>query len=120
MGEDLHSLAAQIVSAAENHNYDGEVEDDDDDDDGDGNDNDNDNDDDCDDDDDYDDNYDGEVKGFLKNKLFDFLGGRLEQGLVFPQRPALHYNHHDHHRIWTHFATDRLRQTLHHPLCNGG
>ena len=102
MGEDLHSLAAQIVSAAENHNYDGEVEDDDaddyDDDDGD----DNDNDDDC------DDNYDG------------FLGGRLEQGLVFPQRPALHYNHHDHHRIWTHFATDRLRQTLHHPLCNGG
>jgi len=26
VGEDLHSLAAQIVSAAENHNYDGEVE----------------------------------------------------------------------------------------------
>ena len=26
MSADLHSLAAQIVSAAENHNYDGEVE----------------------------------------------------------------------------------------------
>ena len=90
MGEDLHSLAAQIVSAAENLNYDGEVE------------------------------ICLFPHLLLTSHPNVIIGGGLEQGLVLPQRPPLHHHHHDHHWLWTYLTADRFWEALHHPLCNGG